>query len=69
MWHGKSNEGITKLQALVQIMESTEYAEAKVEKVVSITTYLANNKDKLVNYMTRKTNKLPYTSNVAEATV
>jgi hypothetical protein len=69
VWHGKSNEGITKLQALVQIMESTEYAEAKVEKVVSITTYLANNKDKLVNYMTRKTNKLPYTSNVAEATV
>lgn len=50
-------------------MESTEYAEAKVEKVISITTYLANNKDKLVNYMTRKTNKLPYTSNVAEATV
>ena len=68
VWHDKGGEAIVKLQSLAQIMEAG-YAESKVEKVTSIATYLSNNKDKLVNYMTRKTNQLPYTSNVAESTV
>lgn len=37
--------------------------------MTSIITYLTNNLDKLTNYMERKTGNLPYTSNVAEATV
>jgi len=69
VWHDKSSDAITKLQSLAKIMESKGYTESKVEKVSTIVTYLSNNRDKLVNYMTRKTNKLPYTSNVAEATV
>jgi hypothetical protein len=69
VWHDKSCDAIAKLQSLAKIMESKGYTEPKVEKVAAIVTYLSNNRDKLVNYMIRKTNKLPYTSNVAEATV
>ena len=36
---------------------------------MTIISYLSNNIDKLVNYMFRKNNDLPYTSNVAEANV
>lgn len=69
VWHGKSGEAIEKLQSLACQLEEAGYAESKVEKVLFIATYLSNNQDKLVNYMARKVNQLPYTSNVAEATV
>ena len=45
------------------------YNDSKLSKVDFIIGYLTNNLDKLVNYMSRKTNNLPYTSNVAEANV
>lgn len=50
-------------------MISKKYQEQKINRIESIISYLSNNIDKLVNYMFRKNNDLPYTSNVAEANV
>jgi hypothetical protein len=69
VWHGKVEEGIAKLKGLERVLILNRLSEAKIEKVAAIVTYLSNNISKLVNYMERKTNNLPYTSNVAEATV
>ena len=44
-------------------------SEKKINKVASITSYLLNNIDKLVNYMKRKEANLPYTSRIAETMV
>ena len=69
VWHGKAVEAISKLEELRNDLISKDYVDSKIERVRSIITYLSNNLDKLVNYMTRKNNDLPYTSNVAEAIV
>lgn len=69
VWHGKAEDGITQLEKLKNDLISKSYSDPKIEKIISIITYLSNNLDKLVNYMTRKNNNLPYTSNVAEANV
>ena len=69
VWHGKASEGIAKLKELEAVLTSKQLAGTKVEKVTFIISYLTNNLDKLINYMERKTCNLPYTSNVAEATV
>lgn len=66
---GKAEEGIAKLKRLEQVLILNQLPETRTEKVTSIITYLSNNISKLINYMERKTNNLPYTSNVAEATV
>ena len=68
-WHGKAMEAIEKLKILSQSLTSKKYEEQKINKIESIISYLANNIDKLVNYMFRKNHDLPYTSNVAEANV
>ena len=69
VWQGKAKEAISKLEALKNDLASKDYIDSKIERVGSIISYLSNNLDKLVNYMTRKNNDLPYTSNVAEANV
>ena len=69
VWHGKSAEAISKLEELKNDLTSKDYIDSKIERVRSIISYLSNNLDKLVNYMTRKNNNLPYTSNVAEDNV
>ena len=69
VWHGKALEGIEKLKILSQSLIRKKYEEQKINKIESIISYLSNNIDKLVNYMFRKNNDLPYTSNVAEANV
>lgn len=69
VWHGKASEGIAKLKELEAALILKQLASTKIEKVTLIITYLTNNLEKLVNYMERKTSNLPYTSNVAEATV
>ena len=53
-WHGKSQEAINKLDELTKELESNKVSERKVDKAVSIKSYLLNNIDKLVNYMERK---------------
>ena len=45
------------------------YDDSKLSKVDFIIGYLTNNLDKLVNYISRKTNNLLYTSNVAEVNI
>ena len=66
-------ENIVKLQKkLIKLRNDLicdRYDDSKLSKVDFIICYLTNNLDKLVNYMTRKTNNLPYTSNVVEANV
>ena len=69
VWHGKANEGITKLMELKKLLILNQIPVIKIEKVALLITYLTNNFDKLVNYMERKNNHLPYTSSIAEATV
>ena len=69
VWHGKHSEAIEKLIKLRNDLVWDRYDDSKLSKVDFIICYLTNNLDKLVNYMTRKTNNLPYTSNVAEANV
>lgn len=69
VWHGKALEGIEKLKILSQSLIRKKYQEQKINKIESIISYLSNNIDKLVNYMFRKNNGVPYTSNVAEANV
>ena len=69
VWHGKADEGISKLKELQEMLISKQVTASKLEKVTFIINYLTNNLDKLVNYMERKTSNLPYTSNVPEATV
>jgi hypothetical protein len=69
VWHGKAMEAIEKLKILSQSLISKKYEEQKINKIESIISYLANNIDKLVNYMFRKDHDLPYTSNVAEANI
>lgn len=69
VWHGKAMEGIEKLKMLSQTLISKKCQERKISKIESIISYLSNNIDKLVNYMFRNSNDLPYTSNVAEANV
>ena len=62
VWHGKSQAAINKLDELTKESESNKVSERKIDKVVSIKSYLLNNIDKLVNYMERKEANLPYTS-------
>lgn len=69
VWHGKAEEAIAKLKELEKELKFKKVTGTKVEKVTFIITYLTNNLDKTVNYMERKEACLPYTSNVAEATV
>ena len=69
VWHGKHSEAIEKLIKLRNDLVCDGYNDSKLSKVDFIIGYLTNNLDKLVNYMTRKTNNLPYTSNIAEANV
>jgi hypothetical protein len=69
VWNGKAEEGIAKLKILSKTLTSKEYQGQKINKIESIISYLSNNIEKLVNYMSRKNDGLPYTSNVAEANV
>lgn len=69
VWHGKPKEGIEKLIELKSDLECRDFDNSKLDKLTFIISYLSNNLAKLVNYMSRKTNNLPYTSNVAEANV
>ena len=69
VWHGKVDEAIKKLNDLEKELVAAQVADNKINKVMSIRTYLLNNIDKLVNYMDRKEAKLPYTSSIAETTV
>ena len=67
MRHEKSSEAIEKL---IKIRNELDvYNDSKLSKVDFIIGYLTNNLDKLAHFMSRKTNNLPYTSNVAEANV
>ena len=69
VWHGKPQEAINKLDELTKELEFNKVSERKIDKVVSIKSYLLNNIDKLVNYMERKEANLPYTSSIAETIV
>ena len=69
MWYEKHSEAIEKLTKLRNELVCYSYNDSKLSKINFIIDYLTNNLDKLVNYMSRKANDLPYTSNVAEANV
>lgn len=69
VWHGKTQEAVSKLDELTKELESAKVSERKIDKVISIKSYLLNNIDKLVNYMERKEANLPYTSSIAETIV
>ena len=69
VWHGKPQEAVSKLDELTEELESAKVSKRKVDKVISIKSYLLNNIDKLVNYMERKEANLPYTSSIAETIV
>lgn len=69
VWHGLKKDSTKKLANLIEVLKQNEVPETKIDKVIFIKNYLTNNSDKIVNYMKRKNKGLPYTSNVAEATV
>lgn len=65
VWHGKSNEAIERLGKLYLELLNTDCAD----KLHDLLKYLSNNVDYLVNYRSRKDDKLPYTSSIVESTI
>jgi transposase-like protein len=65
LWHGLTKDCFNKLTAVI-----TKIDDKKVkERLQKLLEYLINNEDILVNYEDRKSNKLAFTSNIAESTV
>lgn len=65
VWHGKSDEAIDRLGKLYLDLLNTDYAD----RLHDLLKYLSNNVDYLVNYQSKKEDKLPYTSSVIESTI
>lgn len=65
VWHGESNVAIERLGKLYLDLVNTDYAD----KLHDLLKYLSNNIDYLVNYQSKKDNKLPYTSSIVESTI
>lgn len=65
LWHGLAKDCFIKL---VIVIDKTTDKKVK-DRLHKLLEYLKNNEDILVNYEDRKSNKLAFTSNVAESTV
>ena len=65
IWHGQSNEAITKLSELYTTLITTDFAD----KTHDLLKYIANNKEYLVDYAQRHKDKLVFTSSAIESRV
>ncbi|WP_119344820.1 hypothetical protein [Facilibium subflavum] len=65
MWHGKTDEAITRLSELYGFLVTTEFAD----KAHDLLKYIANNKAYLVDYESRRTLGKVYTSSAIESGV
>lgn len=63
LWHGKSDEALTKLELLMTNVTDSK----KRKKLEGLYKYLEGNKDYLVNYEERERESKTYTSQVAES--
>ena len=65
LWRGNVESALLRLSQLVK-EATTDNAADKINKFI---TYIANNRDRIVDYRDRKKNGLVFTSNLAESTV
>ena len=65
VWHGRAEQAVMRLEELREFNLEDEIKT----KINTLKNYIYNNKDKIVNYDTRKKEGLPYTSNQEESTV
>ena len=65
LWRGKVENAIIRLDQLIELASN----EKDIRKITKFTTYIKNNKDKIVNYRERQKLGLVFTSNLAESTV
>jgi hypothetical protein len=65
VWHGRAEQAVIRLEELTEFNLESEIKT----KINSLKNYIHNNRDKIINYDTRKKEGLPYTSNQAESTV
>jgi len=65
LWHGNAKEAIERLERLCQKIDDKK----SKDKLLKLLQYIVNNKGNIVNYESRMSNNLPFTSNVAESTV
>lgn len=65
LWHGKQKSALVRLDQLKSLIND----ESILNKLKKLETYIRNNKERIVNYGSRKRAGLPYTSNLAETTV
>ena len=68
LWHGNCDKALERLTELMKI-EEVSANQSLCNKLGKLFTYIANNKTGIVNYEQRKSNKLVFTSNLAESTV
>jgi hypothetical protein len=65
LWHGRPEKAIVRLDELIDLLKEDDLKN----KLNKLKNYIDNNKDKIVNYDSRKKEGLTYTSNQAESTV
>ncbi len=65
IWHGESEEAITRLLSVYEVTSKYDYTD----KIHELYKYLANNKEYLVNYVERKEQQLPYSSSIIESAI
>ena len=65
LWRGNVERALLRLSQLAK--EVT--ADKAIDKINKFTTYIAINRERIVDYRTRKNNGLVFTSNLAESTV
>lgn len=65
VWHGKSEDALERLTLMYGELIATDFAD----KVHQLLKYLANNRDYLVNYESRKAAGKPFTSSVIESAI
>jgi len=65
LWRGNVDKALTRLEQLILSAQQ----EKHIKRIEKFRNYIANNRDKIVNYKERKKLKLIFTSNLAESTV
>lgn len=65
LWRGKVDNALIRLEQLQE--EAT--TEKQIDRISKFRTYISNNRNRIVDYRSRKKNGLVFTSNLAESTV
>jgi len=65
LWHGHPKTGIMRLKQLTEKLFDNE----AIKKVEELIQYIIHNEDNIVNYHSRRIQKLPYSSQLAESSV